>query len=219
MQPISNADPLGPEVLDRARRMAWLMHRKGRGSVPLTHLGSGCFSQVFDLGDGLVLKVGGPGGYGFKSERRHGVESVCFRDEYDASPRADVWPEYVKWIAGMKRRPKWAPRVYHMEALSGRVYFAVCEKLEENYGTTFTLEDPKRAVSAAARHRNFRADLHDYNFMRRPGTDEIVINDPWCPHSNCSYEVDTSYRRTQPTASIRGLDSHSVRSSWSLYAD
>lgn len=187
MQPIRNAAPVSPEVLDRARRMAWLMYRKGKDCVPMTYLGSGCFSHVFDLGGGLVLKVGGPGGYGYKSERRHDESSLAFRDDETEQPQEDAWPEFVKWTASMKRRPTWAPRVHHLETLSGRVYFAVCEKLERNnFRSTISAWVSERIVRHAARIREFRADLHDGNFMRRPDTGAIVINDPWCPHSEWS---------------------------------
>lgn len=188
MKPIRNASPVSPEVLDRARRMAWLMYRKGKDYVPMPHLGSGCFSHVFDLGDGLVLKVGGPGGYGYKDERRHPEESVHFMDSYNGGPQDDAWPQFVMWTASMKRRPTWAPRVHHMETLSGRVYFAVCEKLERNATRrTIQVRIPIHIVRQVASKRGLRNDMHVDNFMRRPHTGALVINDPWIPSDKTSY--------------------------------
>lgn len=182
MEPIRNAAPLAPELLERARILAW---RIARGKMSPDEkksrlIGAGHFSAVYDFEDGLVLKVGGPGGYG--RTQRGWNYSTTFRDENDR-PLADAWPAYIRWTAGLKRRPTWAPRVHHLEELRPvRVYFAVMERLHAD-GAYKCISVPCDIVRHVGEARGFRDDMHSSNSMYRDNGAR-VITDPWIPKSH-----------------------------------
>src|SRR5690606_774730 len=110
-------------VVDQARRHAWAIRRGKPCSLP--KLGSGVFSRVYELGPNLVLKIGGRSYFGYETNPKSGALTD------DDRPLPDGWPAYVEYIGRMKRRPSWAPKVYHLEFLGEFVYFAVMERLYE----------------------------------------------------------------------------------------
>lgn len=175
MHVIRNADGVGQQLIDKGRELAWALVR---GKVDLPQLGSGHFSCVYALSDELILKVGGPSGYGESSQ--YAGREACFTDGF-GRPAADPWPVYIEWTAGMRRRPTWAPRVYHLEFLRDRVYFAVCEKLTTTDHQS-GMYIPVRICTAKANAIGVVADLHKHNFMRRRNG-AIVVNDPFAPCS------------------------------------
>lgn len=181
----ANAAPVDPDIIDEARRRAWIVHRGDRDSQEFFRLGSGHFSKVYALNDDLVLKVGGPGGFGYGK----GVRGLSRYDYTKGGevPVSDAWPDYIEWTASMKRRPSWAPRVHHIEQLTGRVYFAVMERLREpGYGH----DKDHQAMRVPCRIANHvgnrvyghRSDMHSRNFMTRyvDGGAHPVLTDPWC---------------------------------------
>lgn len=163
-------------VVDQARRHAWAI-RRGK-PCSLEKLGSGVFSRVYDLGPELVLKVGGRSYFGYDVDPRGGNIT-----DDQGVPLMDGWPDYVRHIQRMKKRPSWAPKVYHLEFLGEFVYFAVMEKLcYSGYENAWSdsLRVPRRIVrSACKQYPHLRLDLHDGNIMVRGST--WVINDPWAP--------------------------------------
>ena len=185
---IRNAAPVSDELVDKARRMAWKAHAKHRGrrefyDVWKDEIGSGHFSKVYKLADGLVLKVGGPGGYGFDGRGLY-YEDAEYA-EY-GKPVSDAWPKYVEWTASLRRRPSWAPKVHHLEQLVGRVYFAIMEELSPN---NYTLRrshsrtaTPCKIIASVGNSLGLRDDMHPGNFMWRKSQDRMtpVITDPWC---------------------------------------
>lgn len=174
---ISNA------VKDQARRAAW---RIAKGMDPdLPEMGQGHFSKVYSLGDGLVLKVGGPGGYG-DGDCTPG-KGTTFLDEV-GRPMPDGWPAYVKWLEAEygNDKPEWAPVVHHLEQMRGKFYFAICEELSSYDGDEDQHSPPSDLYitleSAAASIGWLRMDLHGANVMCREDT--LVINDPWVPSTH-----------------------------------
>lgn len=173
MEVIRNAKPLDDETLTVARRVAWAFVQGRYMGEPI---GRGHFSVALPLNDDLIVKVGGPGGYGTGDPPS--PDRTCFTD-YAGRPESDSWPLYVKWTGNMRRRPSWAPKVHHLEYLRGRLYFAVCERLERVGGYP-SVPVAECIVARAAPRYGAAFDLHNNNYMaRRNGV--TVINDPWCP--------------------------------------
>lgn len=176
---------LTPELLDKARRMAWEINKRPEWlghSRHYRHIGIGHFSRVYHLADGLVLKVGGPGGYG--SRQCTPIDGTCFVKNGRVLP--DSWPKYVAWVqANYPELPEWAPVVHHVEVMRGSFYFAVCERLAE-VGWEVPLPDYSArcvhpAAKAASAHAS-KTDMHNGNYMLRGNT--VVLNDPWVPDKN-----------------------------------
>ena len=181
---IRNAAPVSDELIDKARRMAWKAHAKHRGRREFWNvheLGAGHFSKVYKLADGLVLKVGGPGGYGFDGRGMH-----YYDYDNQGAPISDAWPKYVEWTASMKRRPSWAPKVHHLEQLVGRVYFAIVEELTPHNDTLHRSHHltaaPCKIIASVGNSLGLRDDMHSGNFMWRKSNGRMtpVITDPWC---------------------------------------
>lgn len=174
--PVRNAYMDDTRAIDHARRAAWAVHlSKPRNGMGLRLIGNGHFSAVYSLSDypNLVVKVGGLGGYGFclrysSPASYHGHEECC-------------WPEYVAFTAGLPELPEWAPRVYHVEMLTGGAYFAVMERLSPLAGWERLLEADAYALKGMLRCEAFALgvlpDLHSGNFMQRGDT--LVATDPW----------------------------------------
>lgn len=165
--------------------MAWKVHAKHRGRRDFwdrgeDELGSGHFSKVYRLADGLVLKVGGPGGYGFDGRGMYYVYGK------PGKPVSDAWPKYVEWTASLRRRPSWAPKVHHLEKLIGRVYFAIMEELTPHNSTLsryhHRTSTPCRIIRSVGNGLGLRDDMHAGNFMWRKSMGRMtpVITDPWC---------------------------------------
>lgn len=175
--PVRNAYMDDTCAVDHARRAAWAVHlSKSRRGLGLRLIGSGHYSAVYSMSahPNLVVKVGGLGGYVLSSRRAparssRGGDAEC------------CWPDYVEFTAGLPELPEWAPRVYHVEMLSGGAYFAVMERLSPmedaerlDRDNVYKLKD---ALRSEARARGISSDMHNGNFMQRGYT--IVATDPW----------------------------------------
>lgn len=177
--PIRNAYLDDASVIAEARRAAWAIFND-KPHPGFRKLGSGHFSRVYAFTNrpGLVLKVGGPGGYGDTGSR----SIVCG----DRAALDDAWPQYAVFTANYKKTTggllDWMPNIYHVERLSGEFYFAVTERLSEQDGydpvySCRNLGKQLNLLSAAAPGYGAQDDLHSANIMLRG--DKPVITDPW----------------------------------------
>lgn len=187
---IRTADPVSPEIVELARRVAWAghkfdvdgnWHKRRTGLVAqVKRLGAGHFSRVYSLPghDDLVVKVGGRAAYGDGYSRPD--HDVGMKDAAGL-PAWDQWPAYIEVAAKDFAGEPWVPSVHHFEKLrsgSGSLYFAVMERLSPADERPCPRE-LHSLLQYKANALGVRLDLHDDNYMRRPGTEQIVITDPW----------------------------------------
>jgi hypothetical protein len=173
-KPIRNAVLDDPQALADARRAAWGI-MTGKRTPGYRRIGNGHFSGVFSIHNraGLVLKVGGLGGYGLElASQSHGSYGI-----------EDAWPRYVHHTSAFDPLPEWAPRVYHVEAMRSGFYFAIMERLEkwpDADSVPWKMYDAV-GLRAAAEQFDCGNDMHSGNLMLRGNT--TVITDPWCANS------------------------------------
>lgn len=188
---IRTAEPLSASVVNLARRVAWAGHKFDVDGKWPTHgktglvaqvkrLGSGHFSRVYSLPghDDLVVKVGGRAAYGYGHSRPGPSDGLS---DPDGMPALDQWPTYLQVVVDEFQGEPWVPRVHHFEKLrseQGSLYFAVMERLEPAYAHAYPY-DLRELLEEKAEEYGVRMDLHDDNYMLRPGTEQIVITDPW----------------------------------------
>lgn len=187
---IRTADPVAPEIVELARRVAWAGHKFdvdgkwGRHKTGLVaqikRMGRGHFSRVYGLPGqaDLVVKVGGRAAYGLGYSRPGRFDALT---DSRGLPALDQWPTYIEMASEDFAGEPWVPRVHHFERLRserGSLYFAVMERLEDacEYSVPYDLRSLLRHKADAL---GARMDLHEENYMRRPGTEQIVITDPW----------------------------------------
>lgn len=188
---IRTADPVSPEIVDLARRVAWAGHKfdvdgkwhrmeKAGLVAQIKRMGSGHFSRVYSLPGhaDLVVKVGGRAAYGDgRSRPRRGAALTAA----DGMPAFDQWPTYIEVAAEDFAGEPWVPRVHHFEKLrseGGSLYFAVMERLAPAYDHRCP-GYLRSLLGGKADSLGVRMDLHEDNYMLRPGTEQIVITDPW----------------------------------------
>lgn len=188
---IRTAEPISCNIVELARRVAWVGHkfdvdhkwslREKTGLVAqVKRLGRGHFSKVYSLPgyDDLVVKVGGRAAYGRGKSRPRRDE--CLSDS-DGLPAVDQWPTYIEMVAKDFAGEPWVPRVHHFEKLrseQGSLYFAVMERLAPAY-SGHPPSSLRSLLCDKANTLGVRMDLHEDNYMLRPGTEQIVITDPW----------------------------------------
>ena len=188
---IRTAEPVSADIVELARRVAWAghkfdvdgkwhMHEKTGLVAQVKRLGSGHFSRVYSLPGhaDLVVKVGGRAAYGLGYSRPGHYDALT---DSDGLPALDQWPTYLEMVAEEFAGEPWVPRVHHFEKLrsaQGSLYFAVMERLQPAFDYTCP-RSLRMLLGHKADEHGVRMDLHDDNYMRRPGTDQIVITDPW----------------------------------------
>lgn len=174
-KPIRNAMLDDPQALADARRAAWAIYNE-KPHPGYRRIGNGHFSAVFAIANrpGLVLKVGGLGGYG---------GSLTRGSAYLYEEQPDAWPRYVQFLVDTyspEELPEWAPRVYHAERLCGEFYFAIVERLAPgDFGEARAMVpcSLRERLAYAADEYGTWGDMHAGNFMLRG--DVAVITDPW----------------------------------------
>lgn len=103
-------------------------------------------------------------------------------------------PHRDGWLLYIQNRPENNPHTPRVEeiVLHDNCYVATMERLEylddfDDYWDTPTLlHDDNGGLNSLLKqihtHRpaGVSFDMHDQNVMRRPGTGEVVVTDPWC---------------------------------------
>ncbi len=145
-------------------------------------LGNGLFGEAWAIpGAALVLKISGPEGWG------KGLEQTSY-------PAKDAWPLYAEHCLHNWRSCKHLPRVHHVQRISPTMTWGILERLDacargdmeqaDEWGdilSGYGDSPPEWMWPLRNMVESLRVcvDIHDGNIMRRPGTDTVVLTDPF----------------------------------------
>lgn len=156
-------------------------------------LGSGFYSEVYEHCDhpGLVLKISGPGGWGYGCDN-----SLKWAAKNEDGVRADMWPLFAQHC--MAYPHKHFPKILHFERITQRMAWAVMPAYRSSdYAEVADSEFAKHVRRVLLRqehpgpdeqwlwplielsqHRFASVDLHSGNWML-DSSGNVIITDPF----------------------------------------